>query len=125
MFGELFFLVRFCLLIPLFWRVLVPVLVGSGILTLSSAFRLTLGTAGVSVGRRPFSALVAAAGGLAGKAIFCSLAGRESIHLIIHALEQAASARPDKPIFDELEISALTCQRAHKSGSCLHVLGAR
>ena len=72
-----------------------------------SAFRLSMVAAGVSVSRRAFAGLVAAAGGLAGKAVFGFLAVREFSRLAIRASGQAASIHSDRLILDELEIPAL------------------
>ena len=59
-------------------------------MAVSSALRLTLITAGVSIGREALSGQVAGAGGPAGKAILNFPAAREFGYLVIRALDQAA-----------------------------------
>ena len=68
------------------------------------------------------------AGGLAGTAIFGLLPISELGHLDRDTLGQAAPARLDELILNELEVSAPTRQmstrshlRALKSGSCFHI----
>ena len=82
----LLFSPRSFLLNFLFWRLLLPVSVGREFLTKTSAFRLWIIAAGVSVGLRASLGLAAAAGGQAGEAVFRSLAARKLSHPVIRAL---------------------------------------
>ena len=91
----------------------------------SSAFGLTLVTAGVLVVRRALLGLVAVAGGPAGKETFSCLAAPEFSHLTIRSLSRAAAFYLDKLIFDDQQIPALSPDMrprralgANKSGGC-------